>query len=94
MVAWGIITTLIGIVQNYEGLLAARIFLGIAEAGLFSGVGTRDMMFKSDKQFSSALPVLQGLSADYWHSKQSFPNRLSTELMLAVAYRSWTVLRD
>ncbi|KAL9097803.1 MAG: hypothetical protein Q9165_000129 [Trypethelium subeluteriae] len=33
MVAWGIITTLLGIVQNYQGLLAARIFLGIAEAG-------------------------------------------------------------
>ena len=30
--------TLMGIVQNYRGLLAARIFLGVAEAGLFPGV--------------------------------------------------------
>jgi hypothetical protein len=33
MVAWGIVMTLMGIVQNYEGLLAARIFLGVTEAG-------------------------------------------------------------
>ncbi|KAI9686682.1 MAG: hypothetical protein M1820_010586, partial [Bogoriella megaspora] len=38
MVAWGIVMTLMGIVQNYGGLLAARIFLGVAEAGLFPGV--------------------------------------------------------
>ena len=38
MVAWGIVTTLQGIVQNYHGLLTARIFLGVAEAGLFPGV--------------------------------------------------------
>lgn len=29
-----------GIVQNYHGLLAARIFLGVAEAGLFPGVSS------------------------------------------------------
>jgi len=33
MVAWGTVTTLMGIVQNYHGLLTARIFLGVAEAG-------------------------------------------------------------
>lgn len=38
MVAWGVVMTLMGIVQNYHGLLAARIFLGVAEAGLFPGV--------------------------------------------------------
>ena len=38
MVAWGIVMTLMGLVQNYHGLLIARIFLGIAEAGLFPGV--------------------------------------------------------
>jgi hypothetical protein len=26
------------IVQSYEGLLIARVFLGVAEAGLFPGV--------------------------------------------------------
>lgn len=38
MVAWGVVMTLMGIVQNYHGLLSARIFLGVAEAGLFPGV--------------------------------------------------------
>jgi len=38
MVAWGTVMTLMGIVQNYHGLLVARLFLGVAEAGLFPGV--------------------------------------------------------
>ncbi|VUC34856.1 unnamed protein product [Clonostachys rosea] len=38
MVLWGIATTLTGIVQNYSGLLAARFFLGMTEAGLFPGI--------------------------------------------------------
>lgn len=38
MVAWGVVMTLMGLVQNYHGLLIARIFLGLAEAGLYPGV--------------------------------------------------------
>ncbi|KAJ5174451.1 Major facilitator superfamily domain general substrate transporter [Penicillium canariense] len=38
MVAWGIVMTLMGIVQSYGGLLATRLCLGIAEAGLYPGV--------------------------------------------------------
>ncbi|KAL2852230.1 major facilitator superfamily domain-containing protein [Aspergillus pseudodeflectus] len=38
MIAWGTVMTLMGIVQNYHGLLVARIFLGITEAGLYPGV--------------------------------------------------------
>ncbi|KAL2181153.1 major facilitator superfamily domain-containing protein [Thermothelomyces heterothallicus CBS 202.75] len=38
MVAWGVVMTLMGIVRNYAGLLSARIFLGVTEAGLFPGV--------------------------------------------------------
>jgi MFS family permease len=38
MVAWGIVMTLMGIVKSYHGLLTARIFLGIAESGLYPGV--------------------------------------------------------
>lgn len=33
--------TLMGLVQNYHGLLIARIFLGVTEAGLFPGVAVR-----------------------------------------------------
>ncbi|KAJ5167618.1 uncharacterized protein N7482_003212 [Penicillium canariense] len=39
MVAWGICMTCMGVVKNYSGLMAARWFLGLAEAGLFPGVG-------------------------------------------------------
>jgi len=38
MVAWGIVMTLMGIVQSYHGLLVARFFLGVTESGLFPGV--------------------------------------------------------
>lgn len=37
MVAWGTVMTLMGLVRNFEGLLAARFFLGVTEAGLFPG---------------------------------------------------------
>ena len=33
---WGIICTLTGLVQNYHGLIALRLFLGLAEGGLVS----------------------------------------------------------
>ncbi|KAF6809212.1 MFS transporter [Colletotrichum plurivorum] len=38
IVVWGTIMTLMGLCHNFPGLLAARWFLGIAEAGLFPGV--------------------------------------------------------
>ncbi|EUC30205.1 hypothetical protein COCVIDRAFT_36449 [Bipolaris victoriae FI3] len=38
ILTWGAIMTLMGVVHNRAGLLAARFFLGIAEAGLFPGV--------------------------------------------------------
>ena len=38
MVAWGVTCTLMGLVNNYHGLLAARAALGLAEGGLFPGV--------------------------------------------------------
>ncbi|GAO48960.1 hypothetical protein G7K_3121-t1 [Saitoella complicata NRRL Y-17804] len=38
MLCWGTCMTLMGLVQNFSGLRAARFFLGVAEAGLFPGV--------------------------------------------------------
>ncbi|KAF5250704.1 hypothetical protein FANTH_4147 [Fusarium anthophilum] len=38
ILTWGLIMTLMGLVTNVKGLLAARFFLGMAEAGLFPGV--------------------------------------------------------
>lgn len=35
MISWGTIVTLQGIVQGYNGLLATRTMLGVAESGFF-----------------------------------------------------------
>ncbi|KAI8814248.1 major facilitator superfamily domain-containing protein [Cladochytrium replicatum] len=37
MVTWGILASCLGAVNNFESLLAVRLLLGIAEAGLFPG---------------------------------------------------------
>lgn len=36
--AWGIVATLLGVVQDYSGYLSSRFFLGVSESGLFPGV--------------------------------------------------------
>jgi MFS family permease len=38
MVSWGIVTICTAAVSTYGGLLACRIFLGLAEAGFFPGI--------------------------------------------------------
>ena len=38
MVAWGIMTTLLGVVHSFAGLIAVRCALGLAEGGLFPGI--------------------------------------------------------
>lgn len=57
MVAWGVVMTLMGIVQNYSGLLAARFFLGVTEAGLFPGVAyyISEWYCREESQFRQAL---------------------------------------
>lgn len=37
-IVWGIVATLLGVVQNLAGFFVARFFLGVAESGLFPGV--------------------------------------------------------
>ncbi|KAK1835689.1 major facilitator superfamily domain-containing protein [Podospora conica] len=37
-ILWGIVATLMGVVQNLAGFFVARFFLGVAESGLFPGV--------------------------------------------------------
>ncbi|CCG82405.1 putative MFS transporter [Taphrina deformans PYCC 5710] len=37
MALWGMVGVFMGLVHNLQGLLAARFFLGLAEAGLFPG---------------------------------------------------------
>lgn len=38
MLVWGVCMTLMGLVENFAGLLACRMALGLAEGGLFPGV--------------------------------------------------------
>ncbi|KAK0118349.1 hypothetical protein ONS95_012638 [Cadophora gregata] len=38
ILAWGLVMTCMGLVHNFQGLLACRVFLGIAEGGLFPGI--------------------------------------------------------
>ncbi|KAK3370706.1 major facilitator superfamily domain-containing protein [Podospora didyma] len=37
-ILWGVVATLMGVVQNLSGFFAARFFLGVTESGLFPGV--------------------------------------------------------
>ncbi|KAF2015069.1 MFS general substrate transporter [Aaosphaeria arxii CBS 175.79] len=37
VVSWGIVMTCMGAVQNFKGMLACRVMLGLAEAGFFPG---------------------------------------------------------
>jgi sugar phosphate permease len=36
MIAWGLVMTLMGLVKGFGGLLTARLFLGLAEGGLYT----------------------------------------------------------
>ncbi|KAL4805884.1 major facilitator superfamily domain-containing protein [Aspergillus unguis] len=51
-VIWGIIATLTGITQNYGGLIACRLLLGIVEAGLFPGLVTYLTLFYSKHEIA------------------------------------------
>ncbi|KAL8939752.1 MAG: hypothetical protein Q9211_002599 [Gyalolechia sp. 1 TL-2023] len=57
MVAWGTVMTLMGIVQDFKGLLIARLFLGLTEAGLYPGVAYYITMWycRSEAQFRQAM---------------------------------------
>lgn len=57
MVAWGTVMTLMGIVQDFKGLLIARLFLGVAEAGLYPGVAYYITMWytRNESQFRQAM---------------------------------------
>ena len=57
MVAWGTVMTLMGIVTNFKGLLTARLFLGVTEAGLYPGVAYYITMWyvRSEAQLRQAM---------------------------------------
>ncbi|GAP86967.1 putative major facilitator superfamily transporter [Rosellinia necatrix] len=56
-IVWGVVATLMGIVHNEAGFLAARFFLGVAESGLFPGVTYYFSMWykRRERQYRVAL---------------------------------------
>ncbi|KAJ2989419.1 hypothetical protein NUW58_g3472 [Xylaria curta] len=56
-IIWGIVATLMGIIHNEAGFLAARFFLGVAESGLFPGVTYYFSMWykRRERQYRVAL---------------------------------------
>jgi MFS family permease len=50
--AWGIVATLTGVVQNYGGLVAVRLIMGVIEAGLFPGLVIYLTLFYTRQQLA------------------------------------------
>lgn len=51
-VTWGLIATMTGLVQNYGGLIAVRLLLGVVEAGLFPGLNVYLTFFYSKHELA------------------------------------------
>lgn len=58
MVLWGLTTMCTGWVENYSGLLVARFFLGVAEAGLFPGANYITQVQSCALPYSKAIKAL------------------------------------
>lgn len=56
--SWGIIATLSGVVQSYGGLIAARLFLGLVEGGLFPGMAVYLTLFYTKKEIALRIGYL------------------------------------
>ncbi|KAF5020943.1 hypothetical protein F66182_7024 [Fusarium sp. NRRL 66182] len=56
--AWGIVATLTGIVQDFNGLVACRVLLGALEGGLFPGLTIYLTMFYTKKEYALRIGYL------------------------------------
>ncbi|KAL8784105.1 MAG: hypothetical protein Q9213_004164 [Squamulea squamosa] len=56
--AWGIIATLTGITQNYAGLIACRLLLGLVEGGLFPGATVYLTLFYTKRELALRIGYL------------------------------------
>jgi hypothetical protein len=45
--SWGLVMTLMGLVSTYQGLVIARVFLGVTEAGFFPAATFREFLLLS-----------------------------------------------
>lgn len=56
--SWGIVATLTGIVSSYGGLVACRLLLGAAEAGLFPGLNVYLTLFYTKHELALCVGYL------------------------------------
>jgi sugar phosphate permease len=57
-IIWGLIATLMGLVNSFGALVACRVLLGVFEAGLFPGLVTYLTLFYSRKQLALRIGYL------------------------------------
>ena len=57
-ISWGIVSTLMGIVQNFGGLMACRLLLGLFEGGLFPGLTVYLTLFYTKKELALRIGYL------------------------------------
>ncbi|KAH7039908.1 major facilitator superfamily domain-containing protein [Microdochium trichocladiopsis] len=57
-VAWGLVATMTGLVQNFAGLVACRIILGALEGGLFPGLAIYLTMFYTKREYGLRIGYL------------------------------------
>ncbi|CAI6339018.1 unnamed protein product [Periconia digitata] len=57
-VSWGLIATLTGVVQNYGGLIACRLLLGLVEGGLFPGMAVYLTFFYTKRELALRIGYL------------------------------------
>ncbi|KAJ5664678.1 hypothetical protein N7462_011491 [Penicillium macrosclerotiorum] len=63
VISWGIIMTLTGVVQNFGGLVAVRIMLGVFEAGFFPGAVYLCSFWYMPKDLTTRIAVFYCASA-------------------------------
>ena len=56
--AWGTVSTLMGLVQNFGGLVSTRVLLGLFEGGLLPGLTVYLTMFYTNKELALRIGYL------------------------------------
>lgn len=74
MISWGVITICTSAVSSFEGLLAVRFFLGVAEAGFFPGVCHRLLDFAICRKLTRQQVVMY---LCYWYKPSERATRLA-----------------
>ncbi|KAI9442628.1 MFS general substrate transporter [Lactarius indigo] len=63
MLAWGTVTTLTCLVKSYQGLVIVRVFLGVAEGGVFPGVTYYVSLWYPRQKLAKRISIFTSASA-------------------------------